>query len=91
MHFQGIVPNIFIRKSTIPRRMRGLSTIFGVLPVFNGFPAIKPEVGIFASRDYFSQDVQAKTVRMSYSALNLVVLESQKFEDIRKKNTSKSG
>ena len=36
-HFQDIVPNIFIRKSTIPRRIRGLSTIFGVLPVSNEF------------------------------------------------------
>ena len=70
-HFQGIVPNIFIRKSTILRRMRGLLTIFGVLPVFNDFPAIKPEVGIFATRDYFSPDVRAKTVPMSYYLWNL--------------------
>ena len=65
-NFQGIVPNIFIRKSTIPRRIRGLSTIFEVLPVLSGFPAIKPEVGIFARQDYFSPDVRAKTVPMSY-------------------------
>ena len=65
-HFQGIVPNIFIRKSTIPRQIRGLSTIFEVLPVLSGFPAIKPEVGIFARQDYFSSDERAKTVPMSY-------------------------
>ena len=65
-HLQGIVPNMFIRKSTISRRIRGLSTIFGVLPVFNDFPTIKPEVGILATRDYFWPDVRAKTVPMSY-------------------------
>ena len=87
-HFQGIVPNIFIRKSTILRRIRGLSAIFGVLPVFTDFPAIKPEVGIFATRDYFWRKFHAKTRRMSYPALNSVVWESQKFIYIQKKNTS---
>ena len=65
-HFQGIVPNIFIRKSTIARRKKGLSTIFEVLPVLSGFPAIKPEVGLLARQDYFSPDERAKTVPMSY-------------------------
>ena len=87
-HFQGIVPNIFIRKSTILRRIRGLSIIFGVLPVFNDFPAIKPEVDIFATRDYFWRKFQAKTRRMSHPALKSVVWESQKFSTIRKKITS---
>ena len=36
-NFQGIVPNIFIRKSTIARRKKGLSTIFDVLLVFRVF------------------------------------------------------
>ena len=60
-----MVPNIFIRKSTILRRIRDPSTIFGVLPVFNDFP-IKPEAGILATRDYVWPDVRAKTVPMSY-------------------------
>ena len=36
-HFQGIVPNIFMRKSIVPRRIRGLSTIlayFRFLTIF---------------------------------------------------------
>ena len=52
-----ILPSILIRKSIISRRIRGLQTIFGVLPVFNDFPVIKAEVDIFASRDYFPPDL----------------------------------
>ena len=32
-HFQGMVPNLFIRKSTISGRKRGLSTNFWSIPV----------------------------------------------------------
>ena len=87
-HFQGIVPNIFIRKSTIPRRIRGLSTIFGVLPVLNGFPAIKPEVSIFSDRDYFSPDVLANTLPMSYCLWKSKRWIVWKFSLSQKKNTS---
>ena len=48
-HFQDTFPNIFLIKSTFARRMRGLSTISGVLPVLSIFPVIKPEVRIFLS------------------------------------------
>ena len=43
-HFQGIIHNLFIRKSMIPRRMRGLLTTFALLPVLTVFLRIKPEV-----------------------------------------------
>ena len=46
-HSEGIVPNIFIRKSTIARPIMGLRTTFELLPVLSGFPVIKPEVENF--------------------------------------------
>ena len=39
---QGIVPNLFIRKSYTTRPMGGIYRLFfGLLPVFGGFPAVK--------------------------------------------------
>ena len=49
-HFQRIIPNIFIRKSTIPRQMSALSTSFGVLPVSE----VKSEMGIVSPNFVFS-------------------------------------
>ena len=36
-HFKGMVPNIFIKKTRILRRMRGIPTIFVRLPVYRLF------------------------------------------------------
>ena len=36
-HFQGIVPNLFIKKSMIPRRMRVVLSFSETLPVLSVF------------------------------------------------------
>ena len=68
-----------------------LSTIFGILQVFNQFPARKPEVGIFVSRESRLETIFRQMSRQDGSnELLFVKFEAldRQLKKVHSKNTS---
>ena len=81
-HFQFIVPNTLIRKSTTARRMRDLSTIFGYFRC-NKFSGDKTRSEHFyRTRLFFAKTRQIKLYFLS-SKLKLLTLGFNSFYDAR--------